>query len=178
MIAERNRPATRLGFGVLALVALGFAGAASAQPYTEATIHSFVPAPFGEQPTASLIQASDGNLYGTTEVGGSGGAGTVFKISNPSTSPAESVIYSFTGGSDGSNPYASLIQASDGNLYGTTRVGGSGGCNDFLGPGCGTAFKISNPTTSPAESVIYSFTGGSDGSYPHASLIQASDGNL
>jgi uncharacterized repeat protein (TIGR03803 family) len=237
MIAERSRPGTRLGFGVFALVALGFAGAASAQPYTEATIHSFVPAPFGEQPTASLIQASDGNLYGTTEVGGSGGAGTVFKISNPttsptesvvysfmggadgagphasliqasdgnlygttfrggssgcggagcgtvfkisnpSTSPAESVIYSFTGGSDGSNPYASLIQASDGNLYGTTRVGGSGGCNDFLGPGCGTAFKISNPTTSPAESVIYSFTGGSDGSYPHASLIQASDGNL
>jgi uncharacterized repeat protein (TIGR03803 family) len=81
------------------------------------------------------------------------------------------VIYSFTlGGSDGNNPFPSLIEASDGNLYGTTYSGGSGGF--------GTVFKISNPATSPTETVIYSFTGGSEGAGPVAAVVQASDGNL
>ena len=124
----------------------------------------------GNNPFPSLIEASDGNLYGTTYSGGSTGAGTVFKISNPTTSPTESVIYSFAGGSDGSNPYASVVQASDGNLYGMMTSGGSSGA--------GTVFKISNPTTSPTESVIYSFTGGSEGAGPVAAVVQASDGNL
>jgi uncharacterized repeat protein (TIGR03803 family) len=155
--------------GILA-GSLGFSLRASAQPYIETTIHSFNPVPVGGNPQASLIQASDGNLYGTTSSGGSNGAGTVFTISNPTTSPAESVIYNFTGASDGGTPYASLIQASDGSLYGTTLSGGSAGY--------GTVFKISNPMTSPTESVIYSFTGGSDGASPTASLIQGSDGNL
>src|SRR5450830_86050 len=165
------------GAAILILAAtLGLAVRASAQPYTEATIHTFKPAPFGAYSQASLIQASDGNLYGTTPQGGVSGHGTVFKISNPTASPTESVIYSFTGGTDGGYPVASMIQASDGNLYGTTNAGGvqAVGC-DY---GCGTVFKISNLTTSPTESVIYRFTIGSDGAFPNAAVIQASDSNL
>jgi uncharacterized repeat protein (TIGR03803 family) len=154
---------------------LGLAVPVSAQPYAtfsppESVVYNFTGGADGSRPIDSVIQASDGNLYGTTHEGGSSGVGTVFKISNPTTSPSESVIYTFTGGSDGSNPQASLIEASDGNLYGTTVFGSS--------IGYGTVFKISNPTTSPTESVIYAFTGGSDGGSPHAGLIQASDGNL
>src|SRR5450830_672746 len=118
------RPKAVLKIAVLLAATIGLAIAASAQPYTEATIHSFVHAPIGGNPYAAVIQASDGNLYGTTTAGGSGGNGTVFKISNPMTSPTASVIYSFTGGPDGGQPYGSLIQASDGNLYGTAAYGG------------------------------------------------------
>jgi uncharacterized repeat protein (TIGR03803 family) len=146
----------------------------------ESVIYTFAAGADGVNPEASLIQASDGNLYGTTQSGGGSGCGgagcgTVFKISNLGGTPTESVVYSFLGGTDGSSPQASLIQASDGNLYGTTQSGGGTGCG---GAGCGTVFKISNPMSSPAESVIYSFTGGSDGGSPVASLIQASDGSL
>jgi uncharacterized repeat protein (TIGR03803 family) len=137
---------------------------------TFSVIYSFTGGNDAYQPNASLIQASDGNLYGTTFYGGSSDHGTIFKISNPTTSPTESVIYSFTGAPDGNGPRASLIQGSDGSLYGTTVGGGSSDS--------GTVFKISNPTTSPAESVIYSFAGGTDGSYPYAAVIQASDGSL
>jgi uncharacterized repeat protein (TIGR03803 family) len=155
--------------GILA-AAVGIAAPALAQTYTETTIHNFSRGGDGDEPAGSLIQASDGNLYGTTYFGGPSSAGTVFKISNPTASPTESVIYSFTGGMDGGSPAASLIQAFDGNLYGTTAAGGSSGF--------GTVFRISNLTTSPTETVIYSFAGGADGDTPQASLIQATDGNL
>jgi len=161
----------RLPFAVSLTFAAAFwlAVPVSAQPYTETVIHSFPP-PLGGNVATSLIQASDGNLYGTAPDGGTKGAGAVFKISNLDTSPTLSVIYSFLGGNDGVLPVASLIQASDGNLYGTTYEGGS--------DNAGTVFKISNLATSPIESIVYSFTGGNDGGYPHASLIQASDGKL
>ncbi len=68
-----------------------------------------------------MIQASDGNFYGTTYGGGPSNAGTVFKIT---PSGVESVLYSFTGGNDGGSPLAGLIQAADGNFYGTTQYGG------------------------------------------------------
>ncbi len=157
--------------GVIALfaVAFGVAVPVSAQPYSEAIVHSFPP-PLGGNVRTSLIQASDGNLYGTVPDGGSKGWGAVFKISSLDTSPTPSVIYSFLGGNDGGDPQASLIQASDGNLYGTTRNGGSSGM--------GTVFVIRDLSGTPTESVIHSLAGGSDGSKPVASLIQASDGNL
>ncbi len=95
----------------------------------------------GEQPSAGLVQASDGNFYGTTLGGGANGYGTVFKIT---ASGALTTLYglcSQTNCSDGANPYAALVQASDGNLYGTTSSGGNYGgyCNPY---GCGTVFRL------------------------------------
>lgn len=156
-------------FGILAAT-IGFAGRASAQHFRESTIHTFIPAPFGGSPTGSLILGSDGNLYGTTQYGGSADVGTVFRIANPTTTPTFSVIYSFTGGDDGGYPASSLMQASDGDLYGTTFYRGA--------YDKGVVFRISDLATSPRESVIHTFTGGADGGNPRAPLIQASDGNL
>ena len=101
-------------------------------------------------------------LYG----GGTNGAGTVFKIS---TNGALTSLYSFTGGNDGGYPDAGLVQGSDGNFYGTTYYGG--GRTTLRG----TVFKIS---TNGALTSLYSFTGGNDGGYPDAGLVQGSDGNF
>jgi uncharacterized repeat protein (TIGR03803 family) len=113
-----------------------------------------------------LVQGSDGSFYGTTLYGGGNfnNDGTVFNIT---TNGALTSLYSFRGTNDGENPDAGLVQGSDGNFYGTTDDGGT---NNF-----GTVFKIS---TNGALTSLYSFTGGSDGAYPLAGLVQGSDGNL
>jgi len=127
-------------------------------------LHSF-DGTHGAGPYAPLIQASDGNFYGTSESGGANNAGTIFKIT---PAGVETLIYSFAGGvSDGQGPFAALVQGKDGNFYGTTHQGGA---SDE-----GTMFKI---TPAGAETLLHSFMGGSDGSLPQSSLIQASDGNL
>ena len=71
-----------------------------------------------------MADAAAGNLYGTTEQGGAYGFGVVFKLT---PGGAETVLYSFTGGSDGADPAASLIRDKAGNLYGTTEEGGASG---------------------------------------------------
>ena len=76
----------------------------------------------GANPAAGLVQGSDGNFYGTTSGGGTNDAGTVFKIS---TNGALTSLYSFTGGNDGADPDAGLVQGSDGYFYGTTPYGGT-----------------------------------------------------
>ncbi len=118
----------------------------------------------GAYPSAALVQGSDGNFYGTTAGGGARGYGTVFRIS---PSGALTTLHSFTNGLDGSYPYCALIQASDGNFYGTTYEGGS--------TGAGTVFRMS-----PGGSLsnLWSFTGDGGGIYPFAGLIQGSDGNF
>jgi len=120
----------------------------------------------GALPAAGLIQDAQGNLYGTTEYYGANGftGGTVFKLD---PSGVETVLYSFTGQKDGSEPVASLIQDGAGNFYGTTMAGGNSGN--------GTVFELSKTGT---ETVLHSFTGGKDGGTPVASLIQDTAGNL
>ena len=145
-----------------------FFGIASMRVFGQSVsaIYSFA-GPDGAYPYAGLIQASDGNFYGTTDGGGADGYGSIFKMTPSGTL---TTLYSFTGGSDGSYPTASLIQASDGNFYGTTGLGGP-----FLytfGPG--TVFKS---TPSGTLTTLYTFTGGSDGEIPNG-LLQAADGNL
>lgn len=139
--------------------------------------HQFTgPTSDGAYPFAPLLQDPAGNLYGETVSGGTGtlcnnnGCGTVFKVDSSGT---ETVLYNFSGGADGRNPYNGLVQDSSGNLYGTTELGGSSGC-DF-GLGCGTVFKID---TSGTETVLYNFTGGADGGYPLGGLVRDSSGNL
>src|SRR5262249_10353216 len=129
-----------------------------------AAIHSFSYSD-GSQPYAGLIQGNDGALYGTTAQGGSIGNGTVFRI-NPDGS-GYAVLHSFAFGADGANPYAGLIQGSDGALYGTTMGGGASGN--------GTVFKVNLDGSGYA--VLRSFTGG-DGAHPYAGLIQGNDGAL
>jgi uncharacterized repeat protein (TIGR03803 family) len=108
---------------------------------TLTTLHSF-DLTDGVDPNAGLIQATDGNFYGTTYSGGSnnssyssGTCGTVFKIT-PAGTLTTLHTFDYT---DGAHPIAGLIQATDGNFYGTT--GGGGNCNNF-GGGCGTVFRI------------------------------------
>jgi uncharacterized repeat protein (TIGR03803 family) len=127
------------------------------------TLYSFTGANDGANPYAGLLQASDGWIYGTTEYNGAFGNGTIFRIS---TNGSFTALYSFTGGNDGANPVASLIQASDGRLYGTTQFGGA--------YGNGTVFQVS----SNGFNTLYSFAGAADGGNPAASLIQANDGSL
>ena len=130
-------------------------------------IYGFTGSADGASPHGDLIMDAAGNLYGTTAFGGSGGKGTVFKID---TSNNESVLYSFQGGSDGENPLAGLLMDGAGNLFGTT----SQEENNCLSV-CGTIFMID---TFNHESVLYSFSGGSDGGKPTASLVMDAKGNL
>ena len=127
-------------------------------------LYSFTDDNDGGQPEAGLVLGNDGYFYGTTEYGGTNDDGTVFKIS---ANGAFTSLYSFTGGNDGENPAAGLVQGSDGNFYGTTSTGGTNGAY-------GTIFKI---TTNGVLTSLYSFTGG-DGAYPAAGLVLGSDGNI
>ena len=137
-------------------------GAQAAVVFT--TLHSFQVFTNGATPYAGLVQGSDGYFYGTTSGGGTNNTGTVFKI-NPSE--ALTSLYSFTGGTDGANPQAGLVQGSDGNLYGTTVNGGTNNA--------GTVFKIS---ATGVLTTLYSFSGGSDGGNPQAGLVQGSDASF
>ena len=123
----------------------------------------------GAVPSAALIQAADGNFYGTTAAGGIAMAGTVFKMTPSGT---VTVLHAFTGGpADGANPSAALIQAADGDFYGTTSGGGGA-----PGAAYGTVFKMA---PSGAVTILHAFTGGAaDGANPRAALIQATDGNF
>ncbi len=130
---------------------------------TTTTLYSFTGGADGAAPYASLTTAADGNFYGTTSSGGASNNGSVFRIANDGTITP---LYSFTGGADGSRPYAGLAQANDGNLYGTAYAGGTG--RD------GTVFRI---TTNGVLTTLYSFNG-TNGAAPKAALLQAADGNL
>lgn len=106
----------------------------------------------GNGPEAGLVLDPQGNLYGTTAGGGASGNGTVFKLS---TAGVQTVLHSFTGsGGDGAMPFSSLALDAQGNLYGTTYIGGDLSCSNLGSPGCGTVFKVD---ASGNETVLYSF---------------------
>jgi len=143
---------------------------------TLTTLYSFCAQPSctdGSDPWAGLIQATDGNFYGTTVNGGTYDEGTVFRIT---PSGKLRTLYSFDWDGDfhyedGAGPFAGLIQASDGNLYGTTVFGGVFNCAS----GCGTIFKM---TQAGEVTTLYRFTDSSPDVAPHGGLIQGTDGNL
>ncbi|MEJ0048996.1 MAG: choice-of-anchor tandem repeat GloVer-containing protein [Rhodospirillales bacterium] len=136
---------------------------------TATTLHSFAGGTDGKYPVAGLTLDTAGNLYGTTTQGGAScagnGCGTVFKLAPDGT---ETVLYAFTNANDGGYPNDSghLVIDGKGNLYGTAGTGGAN--ND------GVIFEIAPDGT---ETVLYSFTGASDGSFPLGGLIKA-QGNL
>jgi uncharacterized repeat protein (TIGR03803 family) len=134
---------------------------------TESVLYSFTGGTDGANPEAGLIADSSGNLYGTTTSGGASGFGTVFMLSPAGT---ESVLYSFTGGTDGGFPTAGLIADSQGNLYGTTSGGGAMPGGD----GYGVVFALSPSGT---ETVLHTFNF-NDGSRPYGGLIADTKMNL
>jgi len=157
------------------VVALGLAATQSAQAQTFTVLHKFTGPPDGANPYAGLLRNAAGNLYSTTYEGGDGtgcenyGCGTVFRMD---TSGEETVLYSFTGGTDGGRPLANLIMDAAGNLYGTTSSGGTENCD----PSCGTVYELKK---NGGLTVLHSFAGfQSDGCEPYAGLLRDKAGNL
>jgi uncharacterized repeat protein (TIGR03803 family) len=140
---------------------------------TETVLHAFAGGRDGAIPLSSPVE-SQGKYYGTTTQGGTRkcgpyNCGTVFEIA---ANGNERVVHRFLGGADGAYPGSDLIADSAGNLYGTTVLGGSGGCD---GSGCGTVFKLA---PDGSETVLHAFVGGSDGSGPTSPLVEDASGNL
>jgi uncharacterized repeat protein (TIGR03803 family) len=130
----------------------------------EATLHTFTGTD-GAFAIAPLL-FTNGLLYGTALRGGAGcapnGCGVVFSV-HPNAGH-ETILYTFAGGADGANPASSLIYQS-GLLYGTTSAGAGTGCGSL---GCGTIYSL-DPVTG-RETILYTFTGGADGSGPYGTL--------
>jgi uncharacterized repeat protein (TIGR03803 family) len=148
-----------------ALLLVGFVAhqLVGAQTYT--VLYQFKnPSVHGAHPNANLILDSAGNLYGTATDGGASRLGVVFKL-DPSGN--QTVLHTFTGGTDGAHPVAALIQDAMGNFYGTTKTGGSSNL--------GIVFKL-DPMGN--ETVLHTFTGGSDGANPYSTLVRDSIGDL
>ena len=128
----------------------------------------------GEYADTDLETDSAGNIYGSTVLGGDHGSGTVFQLSPTSPGWEQTVLYSFTGGADGGEPYKGVTIDRHGNLYGTAVTGGSGGCEG----GCGVVYKLTHSNGTWNQTVIYAFTGGDDGSGPGARVTVDRSGNV
>jgi len=135
------------------------------------TLYSFTGGSDGSNPYAGLALDAGGNLYGTTPNGGTNSVGAVFKLAADGTFTR---LYSFTGGDDGANPYAGLVQDAGGNLYGTTLNGGT--------YGCGTVFRITPKgvftTLHEFGALLDDFGNSVDGANSYAGLVQGPDGNF
>lgn len=132
--------------------------------------------------SAGLTMDPHGALYGTTFRGSGSSSGTVFRLTPPKTGTrwTHTVLYAFAGLTDGSDPEAEVVFDKNGNLYGTTSNGGSGGANCFGSP-CGTIFQLTSTSSGPwRHTVLYSFNGGDDGGfgYPGSALRMDAAGNL
>lgn len=139
--------------------------------YKETVIHAFS-ASDGQFPYASLAEGSNGTLYGTTSKGGSSNNGTVYQLVKGSSGYSESVIYSFTGKGDGSDPLAPVVVGENGALYGTTNAG-AGKCfhGNYGSAGCGTVYMLTPTKSGWTEVTLHAFTGGKDGYAPAAGLL-------
>jgi uncharacterized repeat protein (TIGR03803 family) len=125
-----------------------------------------------------LTMDSHGALYGTTYSGSGGPDGTVFRLTPKGKQWVHSVLYAFAGFADGASPQAEVVFDKNGNLYGMTNYGGSGGPNCFGSP-CGTVFQLTPTATGQwTHTVLYSFNGGTEGGYPGRALTLDAAGNL
>ena len=145
---------------------------------TLTTLYSFCPQSGcldGDNPVAGLVKATNGDLYGTTFTGGANGGGTIFKITPSGTLKTLYAFCSQSNCADGAYPVAGVIQATDGDFYGTTF---GGGANPGVPGGPGTVFRV---TLAGTLTTLYSFcskSGCADGDLPAAALVQATDGNF
>lgn len=136
----------------------------------EVVVHSFGTGTDGAEPIGGLVFDSAGNFYGTTLLGGDSGNGTVFEGKRSQQGWTESVIYSFTGGTDAVNPVSGVSVDTQGNLYGTAPAGGTNGV--------GAIYKLSRSGSKWTETVLYSFQGLDDGQNPVGGVIVDKGGNL
>jgi uncharacterized repeat protein (TIGR03803 family) len=130
----------------------------------------------GGMPWGVLIEGPKGMLYGTTTGGGSEGGGTAFALARSKGAWTETVLYNFKGSSDGGTPQGGLRSNGSGGFFGTTFSGGQSGCEDD--DGCGVVFDLTESGGVWSETVLYSFSGGSDGGNPAAAVILDKSGNL
>ncbi|HEY2475348.1 MAG TPA: choice-of-anchor tandem repeat GloVer-containing protein [Candidatus Cybelea sp.] len=151
----------------------------------EKVLYGFQGQPDGAHPQAPLILDKDGALYGTTTVGGgssncyygygSGGCGTVFKLTPGKRGWSESVLYSFQGGfpyqNDGTLPTAGLLMTKSGALLGTTSGGGNGAEG-------GIVFELTPSGSTYTETIVHAFNGTPDGLGPDDALVSDNSGNL
>ncbi len=139
------------------------------EPWTETVIHDFS-GPDGSLPGyGDLVFDQAGNIYGTTEQGGAYGAGAVYELTPSNGGWTESVIYSFSGFTDGGAPYGGVIFDNAGNLYGTTSGGGQ--------YSKGTVFELTPSGSGWSETVLHSFQS-SEGTFPVGGLMFDLSGNL
>ena len=141
----------------------------------------------GANPAGKVVFGPDGTLYGTTyEFGGY--SGTVFNLKPPPTSCRaalcswnQTLLYGFSGESDGGNPYGGVVFDKAGNLYGATFSGGQKGgqvCGDGAGSTCGVVYELTKSGSTWTETVLHTFTGGADGANPGNGLVVDGAGNL
>jgi uncharacterized repeat protein (TIGR03803 family) len=164
-IILKSLPSLLKATSVAAAFALCMGAGADAQ--TVSTIYNFSGSTTdGANPWyVTLVQGTDGGLYGTTYNGGSKGLGAAFKVTTTGTFK---LLHSFAGGSkDGENPSGGMTLGSDGNFYGTAQQGGTASQ--------GVVFKM---TTAGAVTILHSFNNATDGSFPWGPPILASDGNF
>jgi uncharacterized repeat protein (TIGR03803 family) len=139
-------------------------------PGREIIVHRFGVGTDGAQPIGGVVFDAAGNFFGTTSLGGAYGNGTVFEEKRSGDSWTESVIYSFTGGNDGTGPPAGVTLDARGNLYGTTSLGGVNGD--------GVVYELSPSGSGWKQSVLYTFQGLSDGQNPVGGVVVDPAGNL
>jgi uncharacterized repeat protein (TIGR03803 family) len=162
--------ASVLSFLMLVIPTLGHAqNSALAATAQETVLHSFG-GNDGAAPAVGVVAGANGALYGTSIFGGTAGNGTVFALVPGARGYKEKVLYSFSGGTDGSRPLGGLVLGKNSVLFGVTFVGGNAGW--------GVVFKLKPAKSGYKESVLYSFSGGSDGGNPVGNLIRRKDGTL
>jgi len=163
-ISRARIGAARAGLALMAVPVLGLDVAQPAQARGLTVLYNFAGSSDGGDPFASLIRDSAGNLYGTADYGGTAFAGAVFKVA---PNGIETVLYSFSGGADGAQPFSALVRDKAGNLYGTTTMGGSANA--------GVVFKLDPGGT---ETVLHNFIGGTDGTTPTGGLLEDTAGQF
>jgi uncharacterized repeat protein (TIGR03803 family) len=162
---------------MMIMTTLLLALAAQAHAASDVTVlHAFSGNKDGAYPDSNLTADAAGNFYGTTQIGGVFGAGTVFELSPiPNGKWRFTLLYTFTGGTDGGNPLGSLVFDATGNAYSTVS---SGGANGF-----GAVFELTPPAhpnrgKAWTEKVLYSFQAGSDGALPFGNVVFDAAGNI
>ncbi len=177
------------------MVLLSLAVSFNMQAQTFTILHNFTGGLDGSNPWAGFVKDTAGNLYGITSGGGgsnacnfygTNGCGAVYKLTNKNGNWVDGPLYSFQGNTDGEFPIAAMTIGSNGTFFGTTTGGGQGTCTYDGSNGCGTIFNLKPTPTRPptplspwVETVLYRFTGGSDGGNPNVgNLIFDSAGDI
>jgi len=173
-ITNEGGTASSPGYGTVYELSPGPSG------WSHIVLHRFTDGNDGRGPTAGLVMDAAGNLYGTAYAGGADGYGTAYKLTSNGTGGFRfNAIHAFAGGEKGANPYAPLLLDAAGNLYGTTRYGGSAAaaCDTPSSTGCGVVFELLE-SSRYAEKILRVLQPTEDGAYPRAGVVADSAGNL